>query len=455
MMRQTYLYLLCFVTIVSSCKKDYLDIKPKGKVIPSTYKDYRLLLNSTNSMAPSYGQDEFATDNVEFYEAQGLSYLGNSTYKLHTWQNNVYVSTDNDSQWSNLYKQIYLSNVVLDGMKTATGGSEKDRNQLIGEAMVHRAFAYFSLVNMYAAQYDASTASADPGVPLLLEATTSAQLVRASVQAVYDQVFLDLNKAVTLLSVTSTSAYEPSLPAAYSLLARASLQIGKYPDALQHASKTLELKGTLADYNDYAASPASIFPLSRNNPETLLLKNVSNSYSWFSMSHDLQNVFTSSVGDLRFQILFSTTQEPFVGYVYYMGEFLAFDTRTVGPTVAEMYLIRAECEARTNQPGLAMQDVNQLRKKRILKASYVDLTASSADDALLKVLAERRRELCFRGLRLFDLKRLNKESRFAKTLTHSYNGQQFELKPNDYRYLFPIAPKLSNLNPELTPNQRN
>ena len=454
-MRQTYLYLLCFVAIVSGCKKDYLDIKPKGKVIPSIYKDFRLILNSTSNMASSYGQDEFVTDNVEFYEAQGLSYLGNSSYKLHTWQNNVYVSTDNDSQWSNLYKQIYLSNVVLDGMKTATGGSEKERNQLIGEAMVHRAFAYFSLVNIYSAQYDASTASADPGVPLLLEPTTTAQLVRASVQAVYDQVFIDLNKAITLLSVTSTSTYEPSLPAAYSLLARASLQIGKYPDALQYASKTLELKGTLADYNDYAASPATTFPLSRNNPETLLLKNVSNSYSWFSMSHDLQNVFASSVGDLRFQILFSTTQDPFVGYVYYMGEFLAFDTRTVGPTVAEMYLIRAECEARANNAGGAMQDVNLLRKKRILKASYVDLMASSADDALLKVLAERRRELCFRGLRLFDLKRLNKEPRFAKTLTHSYNGENFELKPNDYRYLFPIAPKLTNLNPELAPNQRN
>lgn len=454
-MRQTYLYLLCFVAIVSGCKKDYLDIKPKGKVIPSTYKDFRLLLNSTSNMASSYGQDEFATDNVEFYEDQGLSYLGNSSYKLHTWQNNVYVSTDNDSQWSNLYKQIYLSNIVLDGMKTATGGAEKDRNQLIGEAMVHRAFAYFSLVNIYGTQYDASTASTDLGVPLLLEPTTTAQLVRASVQAVYDQVFVDLNKAITLLSVTSTSAYEPSLPAAYALLARASLQIGKYSDALQYASKTITLKGTLADYNNFTVNPSSTFPLSRNNPETLLMKNVSNSYSWFSMSHDLQNVFASSVGDLRFQILFSTTQEPFVGYVYYMGEFLAFDTRTVGPTVAEMYLIRAECEARANNAGGAMQDVNELRKRRILKANYVDLTASSVDDALLKVLAERRRELCFRGLRLFDLKRLNKDPRFAKTLTHSYKGEQFELKPNDYRYLFPIAPKLTNLNPELTPNQRN
>lgn len=454
-MRQTYLYLLFFVTILTGCKKDFLDIKPKGKVIPSTYKDYRLLLNSTSGLASSYGADELATDNVEFYEDLGLSYMGNSTYKLHTWQNNVYMRTDNDSQWNNLYKQIYLSNVVLDGMKTVKDGSERDRNQLIGEAMVHRAYAYLSLVNLYAVQYDPATAATDLAVPLILDPTTDQKLVRASVKVVYDQLFIDLNKAVTLLSASSTSAYEPSLPAAYALLARASLQIEKYADALKFSSKSLEIRAVLADYNDYTEDPSSDFPENRYNPETLLMKTVSNSYSWFSMSDDLQNVFKNSENDLRFQILFSTTQEPFVGYVYYMGEFLGFDTRTVGPTVAEMYLIRAECEARANNAGAAMNDVNQLRKKRVLKTGYVDLTASSADDALLKVLEERRRELCFRGLRLFDLKRLNKETRFAKTLTHSYKGEQFELKPNDYRYVFPIAPKLTDLNPELTPNQRN
>lgn len=446
---------LVFLTVITiGCKKDYLDIKPKGKVIPSSYKDYRLILNNTNDLLSSYGEDELATDNVEFYEAQGLSYLGNISYKLHTWQNNVYTASDDDGEWGNLYKQIYLSNVVLDGMTSAKDGAERDRNQLIGEALVHRSFAYFSLVNIYGAQYDPASSATDLGVPLLLVPDINAKLERGSVKAVYDQIFSDLTKATTLLETVSTSSYEPSLPAAYAMLARASLQITKFDDALKYASKALELRNKLIDYNNYTANPSSDFPQNRDNPECIFIKTVSNSYSWFSVSKDLQNVFKSSQTDLRYQILFNSTQEPFVGYPYYWGEFLSYDSRSVGLTVPEMYIIKAECEARAGMATEAMKDINLLRVNRILKTEYAPLTAATPDEALLKVLDERRRELCFRGLRLFDLKRLNKEPRFAKTLTHTYKGQQFELKANDYRYQFPIALKYTNMNPELVQNQR-
>lgn len=448
------LFLGLFTIINTGCKKDYLDIKPKGKVIPSSYKDYRLILNNTNDLLPSYGQDELATDNVEFYEAQGLSYLSNISYKLHTWQNNVYTGSDDDGEWANLYKQIYLSNVVLDGMTNVKDGAERDRNQLIGEALVHRSFAYFSLVNIYGAQYDAVTSATELGVPLLLVPDINAKLERAPVKVVYDQIFSDLTKACGLLQAVSTSSYEPSLPAAYALLARASLQTGKFEDALKYASKALELRNKLVDYNDYTANPSSDFPENRNNPECIFIKTVSNSYTWFSASKDLQNVFKSGQTDLRYQILFNAAQDPFVGYPYYWGEFLSYDSRSVGITVPEMYIIKAECEARAGMATEAMKDINILRIKRILRTEYTPLTAVTPDEALLKVLDERRRELCFRGLRLFDLKRLNKEPRFAKTLTHTYKGQQFELKANDYRYQFPIASKYTGMNPELIQNQR-
>lgn len=454
MMVRTYLIYFVALITLAGCSRDYLDIKPKGKVIPSTYKDYRLLLNNSNDLSGSYGTDELATDNVEFYEQQGLGYLGTSSYRIHTWQDNVFMSTDNDAQWSNLYKQVYLSNVVLDGMKAVTDGSEKDRNQLIGEALVHRSFAYLSLVNLYAVQYDAATAASDKGVPLLLAPTMDAKLNRASVKAVYDQLLGDLNQAASLLGTTSTSAYEPTQAAAYALLARTCLIMGRFQDALNAASKALSIKGELFDYNNAVADPRNTFPQNRNNPETILMKTVSNSYSWFSLSKDLQTAFKDSLTDLRYKILFTTTTDPFKGYLYYYGEFLSFDSRVVGPTVPEMYLVRAECEARLNDPAAAMQDLNTLRKMRIARAAWQPATATTADDALLQVLEERRRELCFRGLRLFDLKRLNKEPRFAKTLTHNYNGQTFLIKPNDYHYAFPIAPKLMQLNPELEPNER-
>ncbi|MBC9909205.1 RagB/SusD family nutrient uptake outer membrane protein [Chitinophaga varians] len=452
-MFRNLIYAAALMTL-AGCGRDYLDIKPKGKVIPSTYKDYRLLMNNSNELVSAYGADEMASDNVEFYEQKGLDYLGISTYRIHTWQDDVWMATDNDAQWSNLYKQVYLANVVLDGMKSVTDGTEKERNQLTGEALVHRSFAYLSLVNLYAVQYDAATAATDKGVPLLLAPTTDAKLNRASVKAVYDQLLADLNQATLLLGTGSTSAFEPTVAAAYALQARAYLIRGEYAEALKAASKTLEIKNQLIDYNKSVADPRNTFPQNRDNPETILMKTVSNSYTWFSLSKDLQAAFKDSTIDLRYKILFTTTTDPFVGYLYYYGEFLSFDARLVGPTVPEMYLIRAECNARQNNVAEAMQDLHLLRKMRIAQAAYVPSTAATADEALQQVLSERRRELCFKGQRLFDLKRLNKDPRFAKTITHTYSGQTFTLKPNDYHYVFPIAPKLMQMNPELEPNER-
>jgi hypothetical protein len=47
------------------------------------------------------------------------------------------------------------------------------------------------------------------------------------------------------------------------------------------------------------------------------------------------------------------------------------------------------------------------------------LVAATKDDALRMALEERRRETAYQGsTRLIDLKRLNKDPRFAKTVTH-------------------------------------
>jgi hypothetical protein len=74
-----------------------------------------------------------------------------------------------------------------------------------------------------------------------------------------------------------------------------------------------------------------------------------------------------------------------------------------------MYLIRAECLARTGNTAGAMTAVNLLRAKRMKPGAWVNLTASSPADAVAKVLQERRREMPF-GMRWFDIRRYNSNS---------------------------------------------
>ena len=66
------------------------------------------------------------------------------------------------------------------------------------------------------------------------------------------------------------------------------------------------------------------------------------------------------------------------------------------------------------------------------------VTVTDADELLRIILQERRKELLFRSLRWTDLRRLNKDSRFAVTLTRKLNNDTYTLPPNDARYVLPI-----------------
>ncbi len=74
-----------------------------------------------------------------------------------------------------------------------------------------------------------------------------------------------------------------------------------------------------------------------------------------------------------------------------------------------MYLIKAECLARTGDMSGALTAVNTLRSKRIRPGATVNLTAASPAEALRKILQERRREMPF-VQRWYDLRRFNNNS---------------------------------------------
>ena len=68
---------------------------------------------------------------------------------------------------------------------------------------------------------------------------------------------------------------------------------------------------------------------------------------------------------------------------------------------------------------------------------YQNITAATEQEALTKILTERRKELPFRGLRWMDIKRLNKEGANI-ILVRNMNGQTYTLQPNHIRYALPI-----------------
>ena len=127
--------------------------------------------------------------------------------------------------------------------------------------------------------------------------------------------------------------------------------------------------------------------------------------------------------------------------------------QNMGITTSEMYLVAAECEARQGSIGRAMELVNKLRNNRIVDNKA--LTAADRDEALKLVLEERRREFALTGLtRFIDLKRLNLDSRFAKTIVHHVVGKDLTLPPNDPRWALPIPARPLRFNKSMLPNPR-
>jgi hypothetical protein len=134
-------------------------------------------------------------------------------------------------------------------------------------------------------------------------------------------------------------------------------------------------------------------------------------------------------GDLRFKAYYLLSAS--TGRYSFKGSYKGNTTYFAGLATDEVYLNRAECLARLNQPAAALDDLNKLRKSRFTPAAYVALQSTDAQQVLDWVIAERRIELIMRGTRWPDLRRLNKEARYATTLTHVLDGVSFQLKPDN------------------------
>ncbi|SFD46702.1 SusD family protein [Chitinophaga sp. CF118] len=452
MTRNIYIFIACLlVSVTTGCRK-YVEIDQQGIRSLHYTSDYQYILNNLTNMEPVYTYPVLASDDIEITDEGFQQRMNDKLSRAYTWAEKIF-GDESDSDWDLLYKQIYICNETIDGVMTSDGGTDAQKRMILAEARVHRAYAYFNLVNVYAKQYDAATAATDPGVPMLLKPDLFAKLNRASVQSVYDQIKLDLELSVADLPELPDVPSNPSRTAAYAILAKTSLQKEEYADAGKFADSALVRQHALLDLKSYIAAPGSM-PLKLKDPETILSKVLSLS-SVFPLSAGLLKLYDTT--DLRYKLFTANgsqfTFNSFVGRGYYRP-YLNYQGSPVGPNVPEMMLIKAESEARTGTFPVAVTILNTLRTNRFRTVDYSDLSAANADEALKLVIDERRRELLCRGIRWFDQKRLNKEQAFAKTITRTFLGETFSLAPGANRYVFPIADKNIQLNPEIEQNPR-
>lgn len=440
-----------------SCRSYVEKVPIQGQRVLAYTEDYRLLMNNTEALDMGIGQvPMMSCDDVDLSSTALQDRIGANAIQLamYTWKKPFYVGESEDYDWNKLYNNIYVYNTVINGVLDSRGGASAFKNTILGEALVHRAFAYFVLVNMYAKQYDAATSDKDLGVPLQLNPTLLNELRRASVKQVYDLIMADIRRAIPLLpEIAPPAKFQPCKAAAYALLTKVHLNMRNFTDAKAFADSTLALAGPLYDYN--TAIALGTFPSQYNESQVILRKIPRQNYSPLQLSESLLTLLGTK--DLRYE-LFSQPGSRF---------YPAFDGRgfwnranyagypdgpAAGLTTNETWLIKAECLARAGMKDDAVTMLNTLRKLRFRPADYADLSAATPEAALQLVVDERRREFFGSGLRWFDMRRLNKDPQFAKPFVRVFKGVSYTLEPNGNAYVFPLASLNVFQNPELEQN---
>jgi hypothetical protein len=138
-------------------------------------------------------------------------------------------------------------------------------------------------------------------------------------------------------------------------------------------------------------------------------------------------------GDLRKSLFYF----PRSGFMAYRGQYSYLANAFGGLAVDELWLNKAECEAKLGQTQNAINSLNTLLIKRFKTGEFKPLANLQGDMLLDKVLEERRKELVLRGIRWGDIKRLNVLGRGIE-LKRLVDGVEYRLAPGDPRFALPI-----------------
>ena len=476
-MKKIIVSILTFAAVAVSCS-DFIEKDERGKqTLENYFQTVQECENYTNELtrrlllanewwvlvAPRM-TNEMATDDA---------WMGNTGQdnSSHRPASQYLITPDNMGNLNGMYTAHYYTiqscNIGLAKMELAPI-SQSQRDQYIGESLFVRAYCYYELVNNYG------------GVPLYTTVlgTNDLKLPRSTVAEVYAQVEADLKEsAAKLENVAVTRNGRINKWAAYALLARVSLFQEKWAEAKQYSNKViaegsytlepnflniwnvnnhngvesiLEAQSSgVQDRNLGSAIPT--FSGARGEDKKNFPSNdaadVLDGWGWCMPTSDLENAYISEGDVIRRRSTITKWGEAAYGdevlnpthkfslndnksgriirkYYIPIATRRSLDKRdghlplnTPLIRLAEMYLTRAEANYHLNDADGAMKDINVVRDR-------VDLDpveGLAGPNLLRKIYKERRLELAFEGLRLFDIRR-EKDPGTGKPVIESLMG---------------------------------
>jgi starch-binding outer membrane protein, SusD/RagB family len=435
-MKYTWIILIVLLTI--SCRK-FIEETPKGSLIPKTVDEMGMILANETEINVGIGNTLAFSNDLLPVDALAAGY-SQADINAIRFTDYIYGANENDNDWNRLYHSISLCNFVADNIDNAPGGVDHlhDRNTVKGNALFHRAYSYFLLVNEYAQHYNPTSTATDKGVPLLLHLDINLTATRATVKEVYDQMISDVQQAADLLPSTSPFSFNATKTAARSLLANIYLHQGKFAEAWQTAQTVTQVMN-LKDYNtvfrNTTTDPRNGFinldPMEWKREETIYHReHVGMLRNLLFITNDLLNTY-DKINDRRY-ILFLTTR------VLNIHSAWGVD-RNSGISLGDIYLVEAEARVRDTNTSVAdaLVVLNKFIRSRY-KTGYPAIVTTDRMVLKQRILEERRKEFAYRGLRLFEIKRLAVQDNRQETIFNFFGGNTYTIAPGGNKTVLPI-----------------
>lgn len=456
------------------------------------------LLDQPDGWVPAYMTETLPlTDAVEYSPAYYVDALMSSmseVYDTYCWKGERLMTESSMlATWTPVWERIYRFNTVLENLDKVEQTTEAIRKQVEGEARFGRAYYHFMLLVQYCLWADDK-----PGIGYRDNAEVGEVPPRKTVAYTLECIYEDLDLAEKALTEAGRTAFDrehnfrPTVPTVQALRARIALYRGDYELALTNAENALKAHNTLVDFkNDpnYELYPymdvhlldeagetmevISIYSMDNlmyldmeavtNYEEAYLPNSTMEDYEWY---HPMSEVFYNlwdKENDARWKYFYSACNPLQVDFNLEIDEdtwnyvltyenhkdlkpwnfrnYYRFVGTIIGMTTAEMYLIKAECQARSGDEPGAAETLKTLRRTRFLN----DVAAENIGGTVQEVLDERFREIGAVG-RFYDIKRLNGAENAGICIrrdimtnpTDKTSVVQLEIAPDDPRWALPF-----------------
>ncbi|GEO10432.1 RagB/SusD family nutrient uptake outer membrane protein [Segetibacter aerophilus] len=152
-MQKTFILVLALSSMLTACKKDFLNTKPLDQVPGSdTWKDATLSEAFVNNLYAGLGQGGFeeqmmasVSDEAIFTHAgRSINVINEGTLNPSNlgWQSGNF-------EYENMYNRIRSTNIALENLGTATFDDKSLKDRLLGETKFLRAYYYQQLLRFY------------------------------------------------------------------------------------------------------------------------------------------------------------------------------------------------------------------------------------------------------------------------------------------------------------------